>query len=213
MSVPTYRYTLTRELRGTARPERRVAFVMLNPSTADETHDDATIRRCIAFARREGGTQLGVVNLYAARATDPRGLRELDDPVGPENDDALRWAAGWADLLIAAWGARAPASRVEQAVAILDRPLACLGVTKDGAPRHPLYLPRTAPLSPWAASPDELSMEPDGVDDDEYEHDHDCDERIVECERCGQDEQADHAWELDDGELICDRCAWEVHHA
>lgn len=147
-SAATYRYTLTRDLGG-LMPLKRVVFVMLNPSTADQVEDDPTIRRCMGFARREGATELGVVNLYGLRATDPRELRGHPDPVGPGNDEALRWASRWADLLVAAWGAHAPGARVEDAVRVLDRPLRCLGTTKSGAPKHPLYLAKNTPLSMW----------------------------------------------------------------
>ena len=78
-----YRYLLTRRF----GPGKKLAtFVMLNPSTADAERDDATIRKCVGFARSWGCAGLQVVNLFAFRATDPTDLRMADDPVGPEND-------------------------------------------------------------------------------------------------------------------------------
>jgi hypothetical protein len=129
-------------------------FVMLNPSTADASADDPTIRRCVGFSKAHGAGGLDVVNLYALRSTDPKGLWIANDPVGPLNDMHLYWAAekaaqrGWP--IIAAWGANARADRVAQVCRIdgMDR-LAALGVTKDGAPRHPLYLRADAQLTPW----------------------------------------------------------------
>src|SRR5690554_6900188 len=89
----TYRYTLTRSDYGDApwlsMHEPRLLWIMLNPSTADETADDPTIRRVKAFTRRLGYSGLTVVNLYAMRSTDPRGLWAAADPIGPDNDRAI----------------------------------------------------------------------------------------------------------------------------
>src|SRR3954454_15761859 len=79
-----YRYLLSRQV----GPGLRTAtFIMLNPSTADATNDDPTIRRCIGFARQWGCGRLAVLNLFAVRATDPAEMKRADDPVGPENRD------------------------------------------------------------------------------------------------------------------------------
>jgi hypothetical protein len=63
----TWRYYLARHW---APKGEALAFVMLNPSTADATVDDPTIRRCIGFARRDGYAGLVVVNLFALRSTE-----------------------------------------------------------------------------------------------------------------------------------------------
>src|SRR5690606_18576726 len=83
-----YRYLLTRPIPAPFwKPDAGEAvFVMLNPSTADASEDDPTIRRCIGFAKEWGCTGLTVANLYALRSTDPKGLWKHRDPVGPEND-------------------------------------------------------------------------------------------------------------------------------
>lgn len=85
-------------------------FIMLNPSTADATEDDPTIRRCISFAKREGAGAISVVNLFAFRATKPADMMKATDPIGPENNDHLReWVGhefGFAKLVIAAWGGK-----------------------------------------------------------------------------------------------------------
>lgn len=153
-----YRYTLRRDL---GLNPRRVAnepallWIMLNPSTADDTTDDPTIRRVIDFTNRLGYRQLTVVNLYARRATDPKDLWRSDDPIGASNDATIREEAGRDVLsgspIVAAWGVHAKPERVAQVVNIphVASRLHCLGVTKSGAPRHPLYLPRTATLLPW----------------------------------------------------------------
>lgn len=145
-----YRYALGRQW-GRGWP---ATFVMLNPSTADANIDDPTIRRCIGFARGWGLGGIRVVNLYAYRATNPRELWTAEDPVGPLNRrhlfNALERAATTDTPVVAAWGAHAKRDRVEAFLDLLhSNRVTCLGVTKDGHPRHPLYLPKTATLSPW----------------------------------------------------------------
>lgn len=142
-----YRYWLSRRL---SMGERTVLFVGLNPSTADARQDDPTIRREVDFARRWGFDWYFKGNLYAYRSTDPKALYTVDDPVGPSNQEALTWMAQRADLVVAAWGANhlTPYART-----LADRLLAlprtrCLGRNRDGSPKHPLYLPKSAELIP-----------------------------------------------------------------
>jgi hypothetical protein len=150
-----YRYTLTRVIPQPVRWVKPALFIMLNPSTADATEDDPTIRRCIAFAAREGCTRLTVVNLFALRATDPAELARAADPIGPENDRHIREQIGTHHAfgrIFVAWGAhpiaRMRAEWVRQEFAqVFD--LCCLGTSKFGAPRHPLYIKRDAPLEHW----------------------------------------------------------------
>ena len=88
-----YRYRLERDLGAIGAMRGSVAFVMLNPSTADATTGDPTIRRCIGYARAWSYAKLIVGNAYAWRSTDPAGLWTADDPVGPENDQHLEQIA------------------------------------------------------------------------------------------------------------------------
>ena len=148
-----YRYSLHRDWRADDERPYWVTFIMLNPSTADADLDDPTIRRCIGFAKRMGGTGLAVVNLYAYRATKPADMLAATDPVGPKNDWALAMFLSMAldhgFPVIAAWGANARADRVAEVRAMHGaQRLQCLGITKDGAPRHPLYLRADAELMP-----------------------------------------------------------------
>lgn len=122
---------------------------MLNPSTADDEHDDPTLRRCLAFARDWGCGSLEVANLFARRSTDPRCLRHHWTSIGPGNDDAIRQAARSSDVVVAAWGARGGLGNRAGAVRdLLPGPVHCLGVTRNGQPRHPLYLPSATRLVP-----------------------------------------------------------------
>lgn len=146
----TYRYSLTREW-DAALP--RLVWVMLNPSTADETRNDPTIARCEARTRAMGCGAYRIVNLYALRSTDPRGLRRVTDPVGPLNDAALREAAAWAGRAVCGWGVHAAPNRAAEALAVLRAAGAealHLGLTKAGLPRHPLHLAYAVQPQPFA---------------------------------------------------------------
>jgi hypothetical protein len=141
-----YRYILSR--RWGDLMSRHLAFVMLNPSTADAETDDNTIRKCIMFARREGYGRLSVVNLFAYRSTDPVAMLALPADVarGPENDSWIAFAARDADHVVCAWGV--PGGK------LIPEPLwpyrfkcSHLGLTASGAPKHPLYLAKNTPFT------------------------------------------------------------------
>lgn len=161
-----YRYSLTRILRET--PQRRLMFLMLNPSTATADKDDPTIRRCIGYAKRWGFNQLMIGNVFAYRSTDPKALAPAAqrgvDIIGPENDFQILEMAGFADMIIAAWGQHGGLLWRSESVSKLMRDnhlrMHCLKVTKYGEPCHPLYLrgdlepfPFTAPSAPARAAP------------------------------------------------------------
>lgn len=135
-----YRYTLTRTWGDPDGP--LAAWVMLNPSTANAREDDPTIRRCVGFSQRWGYDRLVVVNLFALRSTDPKALRNAADPVGPENDHHIVEQTDGARAVFAAWGVHgAHAGRDRAVMALLVRhDVFCLGTTRDGHPRHPLYV-------------------------------------------------------------------------
>jgi hypothetical protein len=150
-----YRYTLRRPSE-VAYPERSTAlFVMLNPSTADATIDDPTIRRCRGFARAWGCNGLTVLNLYALRSPEPAALWRATDPVGPENDSYLHRVAREYGDVVCAWGSNARPDRVAAFLRIMagaSARLWCLGTTKNGSPRHPLYVRADQALEPWGTA-------------------------------------------------------------
>lgn len=145
-----YRYRLWR-LWDADRPV--MVWVMLNPSTADAEQDDPTIRKCVGFARLHGYGGILVVNLFAARATDPKELPGITDPVGPENDDHII-AACEAPILakvVGGWGVNRFAERRARSVVALirgtsQRRIKCFRRTKNGHPSHPLYLPYSSEM-------------------------------------------------------------------
>lgn len=121
----------------------KVAFVMLNPSTADHKEDDPTIRRCIGFAKAWGFGSLEVVNLFAYRATNPDELKKCDDPIGTDNDMHIRRAALQTDRIVLAWGTKGGLHGRDRKVKELLSSFTwvyCLDLSKDGYPKHPLYI-------------------------------------------------------------------------
>lgn len=139
-SCETYRYTLERNIPSVLRWVKPVLFIMLNPSTADSTIDDPTIRRCMSFSKREGFTKMTVVNLFALRATNPKELLLHSDPIGPDNDQIISDMMAKHDIVIAAWGANSFALKRAEEITKKYGPFHCFGITKNGSPRHPLYV-------------------------------------------------------------------------
>lgn len=152
-----YRYQLTRRW---GDEPGHVLWIMLNPSTADGAQDDATIRRCIAFSRSWGFDALEVLNLYALRCTRPIHLEHHPDPVGPENLGWFQRRAPRADLAVLAWGAHAtprqvihdPAPIVQAFLLQAGVRMVTLGLTKEGHPRHPLYVRASTEPSPFVVA-------------------------------------------------------------
>jgi hypothetical protein len=160
-----YRYRLTR-CWDVGLPA--LGWVMLNPSTADAAVDDPTIRRVTSFSQRAGYGSATVTNLFAWRATQPADLLTADDPFGqPRNVEVLEALFTEHDVVVAAWGAKfaeiaRTRNRWQVVTGVPDHPkmiramanrhgtdLVCLGTTKDGSPRHPLYVSGSAPFIPW----------------------------------------------------------------
>lgn len=159
-----YRYVLFREWRGHGSDEnwrwfdavdgnghklgvpKTCLFIMLNPSTADALNDDPTIRRCVSFAKAWKYDRLEVVNLFAYRTKSPSELKALldkDDPVGRSNIKYVQQAMTDAGLIVCAWGVHG--SHLDQDETVLgwlpfERKIYSLGTTKDGSPKHPLYI-------------------------------------------------------------------------
>jgi hypothetical protein len=144
-----YRYRLARAWAdGWSLP-----FIMLNPSTADADLDDPTIRRCMSFAQREGAGGIIVVNLFAFRSSSPAAMLAEPNRVGPDNERTIYETITDAGSLpiVCAWGASAGSS-AQFLVGYMranGATLTCLGKTKEGHPRHPLYVKGDQPLLPF----------------------------------------------------------------
>ncbi|EAQ03802.1 hypothetical protein OB2597_11181 [Pseudooceanicola batsensis HTCC2597] len=145
-----YRYALTRVWEPSGR---RVLFIMLNPSVATEIQNDPTVERCERRARVLGYGGFRVVNIFAFRATDPKVLKRAPAPIGPENDRTICDGVAWAEDVIAGWGAHGAHLGRGAAVAAMLGRLGCqamhLGLSKQGHPRHPLYIAYTRQPEIW----------------------------------------------------------------
>jgi len=148
-----YRYALIRQWEPSGK---LVNFVMLNPSVADAFKNDPTVERCERRARQLGFGAFCVTNIFAWRDTDPKKMRRARYPIGPLNDDLMIKHARDAQVVVAAWGVhgahlgRGPA--VKDLFARKSIQMHHLGLTKDGHPRHPLYVPYQNPLTLWEPS-------------------------------------------------------------
>jgi hypothetical protein len=144
-----YRYSLTRTW---GDQQNLCCWIMLNPSTADAELDDPTIRKCIGFSQRWGHGGLVVVNLFAWRSTDPEALKRCGDPIGALNNDAIREAVATSVRVICAWGTHGKLMGRGQRVRGWFPPNTTEHIgplSKDGHPKHPLYLPYELATVPW----------------------------------------------------------------
>ncbi|MDC3312710.1 DUF1643 domain-containing protein [Flavobacteriaceae bacterium] len=134
------------------RSRQYCLFIGLNPSTATKYADDPTIRRCVRFATDWGYGGLYMANLFAYRATQPEKMMQAADPTGFYNDELLEMMAHGAGVIVCAWGAHGSFLGRDKYVKKLlsGHNLMCLGVTKSGQPKHPLYLKADTPLRPYS---------------------------------------------------------------
>ena len=137
---------------GPPDPSTSDIWVLLNPATGDtELRRRPTLERCLARSRSDDKTGVIVVNLFAYRETNPKALKTAADPTGPANDHVLEALTRAGARTIAAWGSGGNLyDRSSQVATLLDHPL-CLGTTRLGQPRHPLYVSRATTLVPWTA--------------------------------------------------------------
>lgn len=140
--------------------DRLILWIGLNPSTADEQQLDPTLTRITTFSKREGFDGFWMANLFALRTPYPKEMMADADPVGPENDAALLYAANRCERIVAAWGVCGEFQARADAVVKLfaGRELWCLGTTQDGHPRHPLYVAGKQTLVRW--TPPEVAPTP-----------------------------------------------------
>lgn len=141
-SCAKYRYSLWRTF---CFGPRRCVFIMLNPSTADHLTNDRSVAKCEKYARKWGYDSMAVLNLFAWRATDPRKMKKVALPVGPENDAQILEACKDAALVVAAWSNHGRHLNRSLCVRTLLRragiKLHALHVNITSEPAHPLYLP------------------------------------------------------------------------
>ena len=136
-----------------------VMVIGLNPSTANEDTDDPTVRRCRGFARDWGYGGLWMCNLFSFCTANPKELFGNTDPLARENSLVLKVVRRKVNVAVVAWGNQG--AKVMQwrqwpeRVVEMLAPVHCLGVTGEGQPKHPLYLPKTAELKLYLRRRDE----------------------------------------------------------
>jgi hypothetical protein len=138
-----YRYHLSRIWDHNRPP---LAWIMLNPSTADEKIDDPTIRRCMGFARREGAGGVEILNLFAWRSTIPKALRSVDDPIGQDNDKWIEETLRSHLRVVCAWGEFGKYLGRDTTVLNNLRNSATKIMYLGDKPKHPLYIRHDQPL-------------------------------------------------------------------
>lgn len=149
-----YRYTLLHQW-DELFDRRRALFICLNPSTADEWQLDPTLTRIKSFCERMGANEFLMLNIFAYRATAPKDMMAVEDPVGPDNDMHIQQAVRHAYALnqgsldiICGWGNHGLHRDRQSAVLQLLAPfrkfpklnIACLGKNANATPKHPLYI-------------------------------------------------------------------------
>jgi hypothetical protein len=133
--------TSTRTILRRLTSPRRIVWIGLNPSTADEVTLDQTLAAVCRYSRNWGFSEVVMLNLFAFRATDPRDLKRAMDPIGSDNDKHLVAEVSQADRVIACWGDHGRfLGRDRQVSELLAVSFECLLKNRTGAPHHPLYL-------------------------------------------------------------------------
>lgn len=152
--TPLYRYSLEHrwddETPSYAR--KTVVWILLNPSTADESSLDPTLRRCKGFSKGLGAGGMVILNAFAWRSTDPKGMLSAPDPIGPLNDSTIDKTIQRSDVIavIAGWGCHGKhMDRDKQIIDMAAGKLQTLRINKDGTCAHPLYLPASSVLVPF----------------------------------------------------------------
>lgn len=132
-----YRYALWRNW-DDSKP--KIMFIGLNPSTANENSDDPTIRRVKRFASDWGYGGVYMMNLFGIVSADPKILLTCKDPIG-DNDIWLSEIARECKDVCFAWGNFKEALERGKQVSKMFPAAICLGLNKNGSPKHPLYVP------------------------------------------------------------------------
>ncbi len=153
-----YRYALWRTV-STAHSggEKLVGYIGVNPSTADHTLDDATVRKWRGFTGRMGYNKFVVANLFAYRATDVNELKQIEDPIGNMCDHYINLLIERCDILIPCWGNKSKLPKtlqyripqVEGMLMASGKEVLCFGKTQSGCPKHPLMLGYDTEVVPY----------------------------------------------------------------
>lgn len=146
-SCGNYRYSLARK-RDLQKDD--LIWVLLNPSTADSTQDDPTIRKIIQFSKNFGYWWCLVYNLFALRSTDPKVLITHSDPIWPDNDNHIQTIPTEKKIVFARWNHGILQWRSTKVIDLLkDHNTRYLEKNKSQQPKHPLYVWYNIWLKKW----------------------------------------------------------------
>lgn len=151
-----YRYRLERTV-GMEGPV--YAFFGVNPSTADATINDQTVKKWIGFTKLWGGSRFIVGNVFAYRSKDVKALAGVEDPFGDDIGDHTTDIINEADILVPCWGntekvppkLRFAFDVMLEALLSSGKPVRHFGLTKGGDPGHPQMLAYATPLQSFDA--------------------------------------------------------------
>lgn len=141
-------------------------FVLLNPSTADGSVDDPTVRKCVGFAKEFGCGAMEIVNLFDYRATRPLELFKVWErspwtdvyPVSPDWRRHFEYAVQRSEMTVVGWGAHGKLADRDRDVMNLLKDFGvepqCLAVNKDRTPKHPLYVGYGTELKSYSGRPE-----------------------------------------------------------
>lgn len=132
-----YRYELSRVFDET---KPMIVFIGLNPSTADANIDDPTIKKCLNYAKNWWYGWFYMWNLFAYRATEPKNMMKVFDPIWKENDIYLKSIFEKGEKIICCWWEYGTfQNRAQEVLKNIPTPY-YLKLNKSGQPGHPLYL-------------------------------------------------------------------------
>lgn len=154
----TYRYRLDRDVDGGDLDiDPVIAFFGINPSTADASLDDQTVKKWNGFTKRWGAARYIVGNVFAYRATDVRELKSVTDPLGPLRDQHLADIIHEADILVPCWGNSGKVPKelrwaiddLKECLLKQNKQVLTFGFTKGGDPKHPMMLGYDTKMKEW----------------------------------------------------------------
>lgn len=141
-----YRYSLERRWVDGVTTPRRIMFIGLNPSVADENQDDRTIKRLVRFSKSWGYNAFVICNVFAYVTPEPKEMLKQSDPIGPLNDNVISKNIDRSEAVVACWGNHCPPGRQKEICELIEShcySVYCFRTTKANRPEHPLYLPKT----------------------------------------------------------------------
>lgn len=143
-----YRYALWRIW---DRSKPLVMFIGLNPSTANETEPDNTIKRVRRIAESNGFGGFYMMNCFPYVSTDPAKLKDgLTLESNTQNVEKLTEVGSKCKETVFAWGNfKEVDDYVSGLLSFMFPNAKALHINKNGSPKHPLFCRSNSPLIPF----------------------------------------------------------------